>query len=135
MARIKGNTNVSLTLGTDEVGTDLISYEFTDGEGEQLTFADFASGDAPVALALTFVLRFDADSAFDVLWENAGSTGVDYELIVNGDLSVSQTNPRFFGEATLPPKPKHGLEAANEAGQFEVEIQLDSFNKAITAGV
>lgn len=135
MARIKGNTTPILSFKNGaatlkDLGAYLVSIEFGDGEGDALTMADFAAGVRPVAMTVTFAQDFAVDSAYDYLWSNAGATGVTWHFKAS-DASTSQTNPDFNGTCTLPAKPYFSVEAGNEEQTFEVEIQLDSYNKAI----
>lgn len=137
MARLKGNTTPVFTLkigasSAVDFGSELVSFEFVDGEGAQVTFSDYAAG-TPTQLNATFVLDFAATSAFEYLHSNAGAANVTYTLQpANG--AASQLNPKFTGTLTLPAtKPRWGNSAgeATEAATFDMEFALDTYAKAI----
>lgn len=135
MSVIRGNRNPSFVFAeSNDFGEELRSVGFDEGEGEATTFYEFSVGYRPVAVTLTFDLSFDADSAYNYFFTNAGSSNVEWEYVIDGEAAVSASNPRFFGTCTLPPKPLFELEASTEKQSFEIEVQLDSFDKASTAG-
>lgn len=131
---IKGNKTpvFSFKIGSAsaiDFGAELRSISFGDGEGEQTTFNDFATGARPVAVTLTADLSFGADKFYNWLMANAGTANVTWTHQVETG-TVSPTNPKWSGTCTLPAKPLFELEASNDKASFEVEIQLDSFDFA-----
>lgn len=136
MPRLKGNSVPLFTLKVGaasavDFGPELVSFEFVDGDGAQVTFSDYASG-TPTQLNTTFVLDFAANSAFEFLHGNSGATSVAYVLQPAAG-AVSQTNPKFSGTLTLPAtKPRWGNSAGEgtENATFDVELALDDYTKA-----
>lgn len=135
MSRLKGNKTplLSFKIGAAsafDFGADVVSVEFTDGEGSPVTMSDYASGVSPVQMNVTFVLDFAADASYEYLYANAGTTSVTYVFQPETG-SPSQTNPKFTGTATLPAKPRFSVEAGTEDTTYDVEIALDTWTKAI----
>lgn len=136
--RLKGNQVPIFTLkigagSAVDFGSDLVSFEFVDGDGAQVTFSDFADG-TPTQLNATFVTDFSATAAFEYLYANAGTASVTYSL-QPAQGAVSQTNPKFTGTLTLPSnKPRWGNTGgqSTDYGQFDVEFALDTYTKAIS---
>lgn len=137
MARVKGNTTplLSFKVGAAsafDFGSEVVSVEFTDGDGGAVTMSDFANGVAPVQMDVTFVLDFAATASYEYMWVNAGASNVTYVFQpVTG--TPSQTNPKFTGTLTMPPKPRFGIEAgdATEAVTYDMSYALDTWTKAI----
>lgn len=134
---VKGNKTPKFTLKigaatATDFGAELRAINVDDGEGEQTTFADFASGNTPKAITIEADLSFGTTALFDYLWTNAGAANVSYELIADGAGTVSATNPKFTGTLTLPAKPNFGLAAGNDKQSFEATFQLDSMTKAVS---
>jgi len=138
MPRLKGNSVPLFTLKVGagsavDFGSELVSFEFVDGDGAQVTFSDYASG-TPTQMNVTFVLDFAASSAFEYLHTNSGATEVAY-VLQPATGTVSQTNPKFSGTLTLPAtKPRWGNSAGEgtENATFDVEFALDTYAKAIS---
>lgn len=137
MARISGNKTpyLSFKVGAAsafDFGTEVVSIEFTDGDGGAVTMSDFANGVSPVQMNVTFVLDFAATASYEYMWTNAGTSGVTYEFRPS-TAAASQTNPKFSGTLTMPAKPKFTIEAsdATEVVQYEISYALDTWNKAI----
>ena len=136
MARIKGNTTPLFTLKVGaasavDFGTQVASVEFADGDGNQVTMDDYASGSAPKQLNVTFVLDFATSAAFEYHWTNSGATGVTWAFQVSNG-AVSQTNPKFTGTLTMPPKPNFSVEAGTDDTTWDVTYELDTYTKAIS---
>lgn len=138
MPRVKGNVTPLFTLKVGsasavDFGAELVSVGFEDGDGGQVTFSDFASGQAATKMTATFVLDFAAASAHQYHWTNAGATNVTWAL-QPATGAVSQTNPKFTGTLTMPRTPLFALEAgdATSTVTFDVEYELDSYTKAIS---
>ena len=136
MGRIKGNTTpvMSFKIGTGsavDFGAEIVSVEFADGDANQTTMSDYASGNAPKDLNLTAVLDFDADKFHDWLTANAGATDVTY-VYQKSNAAVSASNPKFTGTCTLPAKPGFSVEAGTDDSTFDVTIATDTYTKAIS---
>lgn len=137
MPRVKGNVQpfLSFKVGAAsafDFGSEVVSIEFTDGDGGAVTMADFATGVAPVQMNVTFVLDFAATSSYEYMWTNSGTSAVTYEFRPSS-AAASQTNPKFTGTLTMPPKPRFAIEAgdATEVVTYDVSFALDSWSKAI----
>lgn len=137
MARVKGNVTplLSFKVGAAsafDFGNDVVSVEFTDGDGGAVTMSDFAAGVAPVQMNVTFVLDFSATASYEYMWTNAGTSGVVY-VFQPATGAPSQTNPKFGGTLTMPPKPRFAIEAgdATETVTYDVSFALDTWTKAI----
>lgn len=137
MPRISGNKVPLLTLKVGaasavDFGTEVVSIEFTDGDGGAVTMADYAQGVAPVQMNVTFVLDFSAASSYEYLWTNAGTSGVTYTVQFQTG-AASQTNPKFSGTLTMPPKPRFTVEAgdATEVVTYDASFALDTWTKSI----
>ena len=134
MARVKGNTTPVFSLKTTagsvtDFGSYLTAFEFTDGDGEAVTFSDVAAGYRPVAITATFVLDLGTATAFEYFNVNAGAAGVTWVYKIS-NAATSVTNPSWGGTLTMPPTPLFSLEKGTDVATFEVTIQLDSFTKA-----
>lgn len=136
MPQQKGNVQPLFTLKVGAAsavdhGPELVSIEFTDGDGSPLTFADYAAGIAPTAINATFALNTDAGKAFDYHWTNAGTSAVAYAFQFS-NATVSAANPKFSGTLTMPRTPLFSHEAGDATTQttFDVTYQLDTYNKA-----
>lgn len=135
--RLKGNvtpafslSNLSGSPSAVDLGVDAVAINLTDGEGEQVTFSDFASGDAAKAFEATFVYSGDNSTAYDVLWTNSGRTGVTFVWGPHGNSVAAAGKPTYSGSLTLPAKPNLETEgSATDPTQFEVEIQIDSITR------
>lgn len=134
--RLKGNVTPVFALSnltspaSADLGADAVSINLTDGEGEQVTFSDFASGDAAKAFEATFVYSGDNSTAYDILWVNSGKTGVTFVWGPSGNSTAAAGKPTFSGVCTLPAKPNLETEAsATDPAQFEVAIQIDSITR------
>ena len=137
MARVKGNVTPLLTFKNGaasafDFGSEVVSVEFTDGDGGAVTMSDFAAGVAPVAMNVEFVLDFAVASSYEYMWQNAGVSGVTYTFQPAAG-AASQTNPKFTGTLTMPPKPRFSIEAgdATETATYEMSFALDTWTKAI----
>lgn len=138
MPQQKGNVLPLFTLKVGAAsavdhGAELVSIEFTDGEGSPLTFSDYAAGIAPTAINATYALNTDAGKAFDYHWSNAAATGVTYAFQFSS-AAVSATNPKFTGTLTMPRTPLFSHEAGDPTTKttFEVTYQLDTYTKAVS---
>lgn len=138
MARVKGNVTPLLTFKVGaasaiDFGSEVVSVEFTDGDGGAVTMSDFAAGVAPVQMNVTFVLDFAATSSYEFMWTNAGTTNVTYTF-QPATGTASQTNPKFSGTLTMPPKPRFSIEAgdATETVTYDMSYALDTWTKAIS---
>jgi hypothetical protein len=134
--RLKGNVTPIFSLSnltspaSADLGPDAVSINLTDGEGEQVTFSDYAQGDSSKAFEATFVYSGDANSAYDILWRNAGKTGVAFVWGPHGNSTAAAGKPTYSGTLTLPAKPNLETEAsATDPSQFEVEIQIDTITR------
>lgn len=137
MARVYGNTNPLLTLkvgagSATDFGPDVVSVEFTDGDGGPVTMSDFANGIRPVQMNVSYVLDFGATKAHQYHTTNAGAKNVTYSFQLDSG-AVSQDNPKFTGTLTMPAVPLFAVEAGDktEPVQFEVSYALDTYTKAI----
>lgn len=133
MAVIRGTRNPVFAFDDTDFGEELRSVAFAEGEGEAKTFLEYSTGYRPVAVTLTFDLSFSTDSAYDYFFTNAGDAGIAWEYVIDGASTVGPENPRFYGTCTLPPKPLFEIEASADKQSFEIQIQLDTFNKSNTA--
>ena len=137
MARIKGNTNPTVSFKNGaaslvDLGAYLVSFEVADGDATQVTWSDFATGTAPKALNIEFVLDFAAAGAYEYMYANKGATGVTYTFIPDGGSAISQTNPKFTGTCTLGAAPNFSAAAGTDQATFTVTVQCDTFTKAIS---
>lgn len=135
MARVFGNKQPLMNFkngsGTlTELGADVVTWGWADGEGNPVTMADYQAGVTPEKLTVTFVLDFSATSAHEYFHTNAGATGVTYNVSPTTG-TVSQTNPKWTGTCTMPKKPQFEIDASTEATTFDVEIALDNRNRVI----
>lgn len=135
MPRIKGNKTPLLTLKVGaasavDFGPDVVSVEFTDGEGTQLTMSDFAAGITPKAMNVTYALDFAASAAYEYHWVNSGTAAVVYAFQPS-NAAVAQTNPKFGGTLTMPAKPNFAIEAGTDEVTFDVSYELDTWTKVI----
>lgn len=138
MSRVRGNLTpkLSFQIGSGssvDFGADVVSVEFADGSGGAVTMSDYATGVSPVQMNVTFVLDWSASASYEYLSSNAGTTGVTY-IFQPSNGSASQTNPKFTGTCTLPPKPRFAIAAgdASTAVTYDVSFQLDTWTKAIS---
>ncbi|WP_156366891.1 hypothetical protein [Aeromicrobium sp. Leaf272] len=135
MARYKGNTTPQITfvraaataIPSTDLGAFATKIEFTEGDGEPVTFSDVADGKRPVAVELEFATDFGPGTAFNFLQQYAGSTGVSYDIRPLGSTALSSSAPKFSGTCTLPASPLINFEKGTEVGVFSVTIQLDTY--------
>lgn len=138
MPRVKGNVTpvMSFKIGASsavDFGSEVVSVEFTDGDGNNVTFSDYAAG-TPTQLNLTLVLDFAANSSYEFFYANSNASNVTY-VYQPASAAASQTNPKFTGTLALPAtKPRFSVEAgeATDVATYEMSFNLDSFTKAIS---
>lgn len=138
MSRVHPNTVpfLSFKVGAAsaiDFGSEVVSIEFTDGDGGAVTMADYANGVVATQMNVTFVLDFAAASSYEYMWTNAGKTGVIYEFRP-ANTAASQTNPKFTGTLTMPAQPRFSVEAgpATDTVTYDVSYALDTWTKAIS---
>lgn len=118
----KGN-GLSLKIDDTEYNMDVVTVGLTSEDLDSPTFAEYAA--KTKKWTLTATVKFDAGtgSVWRYVWENAGTTDVDFVMSPYGG-SASDTKPQFTGTVTIPGKPSFDADAGSES-TTDVAFEVD----------
>lgn len=98
-----GTRLLTLSIGGDDYTAQVSNCRITTGEADTdfVSFADAAAGGArEYKLAFTAVQDPEADTIWDLVWSQAGST-VAAIIKPNGGTTASATQPHFTGNVVI----------------------------------
>lgn len=98
-----GTRLLTLTIGGDDYTAQVSNCRITTGEADSdfVSFADAAAGGGrEYKLAFTAVQDPEADTIWDLVWTQAGST-VAAVIKPNGGTTASATQPHFTGNVVI----------------------------------
>ena len=134
--RIKGKGLILTIDGTDyacDLTSCVLNNEESETESDVLTFCEVAGGgNREFKFDITAIQSTDQDSFWTYLWDNSGTTDVDYKFVPHNNDVPTADQPHFTGTLDLPEKPALGGES-NSTWTFDITLPVNEVPTKVIA--